>query len=44
MDTNVKDGNECHDGIMNLIQIGFDCLSDLDTNVKDGKCHDGLSI
>ena len=21
---------------MNLIQVGFDCLSDLDTNVKDG--------
>ena len=26
---------------MNLIQVGFDCLSDLDTNVKDGyECHD----
>ena len=33
MDTNV----------MSLIQVGFDCLSDLDTNVKDGyECHDGL--
>ena len=31
MDTNV----------MNLIQVGFDCLSDLDTNVKDGyEYHD----
>ena len=30
---------------MNLIQVGFDCLSDLDTNVKDGyECNDGLSI
>ena len=27
--------------IMNLIQVGFDCLYDLDTNVKDGyECHD----
>ena len=26
---------------MNLIQVGFDCLFDLDTNVKDGnECHD----
>ena len=31
--------------IMNLIQVGFDCLTDLDTNVKDGyECHDGLWI
>ena len=22
--------------VMNLINFGFDCLSDLDTNVKDG--------
>ena len=30
---------------MNLIQVGFDCLSNLDTNVKDGyECNDGLSI
>ena len=30
---------------MNLIQVGFDCLSDLDTNVKDGyECNDGLWI
>ena len=29
--------------IINLIKVGFDCLSDLDTNVKDGyECHDGL--
>ena len=28
-----------------MTQVGFDCLSDLDTNVKDGyECHDGLSI
>ena len=27
--------------VMNLIQVGFDCLFDLDTNVKDGnECHD----
>jgi len=27
--------------VMNLISFGFDCLSDLDTNVKDGyECHD----
>ena len=26
---------------MSLIQVGFDCLSDLDTNVKDGcEYHD----
>ena len=26
-----------------LYRLGFDCLSDLDTNVKDRyKCHDGL--
>ena len=26
---------------MNLIQVGFDCLSDLDTNVKDGyECYE----
>ena len=31
--------------IMNLIQVGFDCLSNLDNNVKDGyQCHDGLWI
>jgi len=31
MDTNV----------MNLIQVGFDCLSHLDTNVKDGyECYE----
>ena len=31
--------------IMNLIQVGFDCLSDLDTNVKYGyECHDGFGI
>jgi len=31
MDTNV----------MNLIKVGFDCLSYLDTNVKDGyECSD----
>ena len=43
---------ECWEGwiqmlwwIVNVIQVGFDCLSDLDTNVKDGyKCHDGLWI
>ena len=30
---------------MNLIQVGVDCLSDLDTNVKDGyECNDGLWI
>ena len=29
--------------IMNLIKVGFDCLYDLDTNVKDGyECHDRL--
>ena len=26
--------------VMNLIYVGFDCLSHLDTNVKDGyKCY-----
>ena len=26
--------------VMNLINFGFDCLSDLDTNVKDGyECY-----
>ena len=26
-----------------LIQVGFDCLYDLDTNVQDGyECHDRL--
>ena len=44
LDTNVKDGYECHGmdtNVMNLIQVGFDCLSDLDTNVKDGyECHE----
>ena len=31
MDTNV----------MNLIKVGFDCLSDLDTKVKDGyECYE----
>ena len=26
---------------MNLIQVGIDCLSDLDTNVKDGyECYE----
>ena len=40
LDTNFKDGYQCHDG---LWLVGFDCLFDLDTNVKDGyKCHDGL--
>ena len=45
LDTNFKDGYECHDrldtNVINLLQVGFDCLSDLDTNVKDGyECHD----
>ena len=31
--------------IINLTQVGKDCLSDLDTNVKDGyECYDWLSI
>ena len=31
--------------IMNLKQVGFDCLSDLNMNVKDGyKCNDGYWI
>ena len=30
---------------MNLISFGFDCLSDLDTNVKDGyECHDRFDM
>ena len=34
MDTNVMN---------KFIWVGFDCLSDLDTNVKDGyECHDRL--
>ena len=40
------DGYECHGmdtNVLNLIQVGFDCLSDLDTNVKNGyECHDRM--
>ena len=36
-----KDGYECYDGLSILYRLGFDCLSDLDTNVKDGyECND----
>ena len=41
MDTNVMIGliqmlKRMDTNVMNLIQVGFDCLSDMDTNIKDG--------
>ena len=46
MDTNVRVGfkwvkvifidTNVDDGFMNWIQVGFDCWTNLDTNVKDG--------
>jgi hypothetical protein len=49
MDTNVMIGwirmlKRMDTNVMNkFIWVGFDCLSDLDTNVKDGyECHDRL--
>ena len=49
MDTNVMIGlirmlKRMDTNVLNkFIQVGLDCLSDLDTNVKDGyKCRDRL--
>ena len=46
METNVMIGlirmlKRMDTNVMNLILVGFDCLSDLDTNFKDGyKCYE----